>query len=575
MITTSLTHAQKYDQIWLQGYSNQLIDTIFGGTIIDFSTDPPELSYHFREMNFQECVASICDKEGNLLFYSNGTWIANANHLEMLNGDNIGPDNYNQSWADDGLPISQSAIILPFPDSNNMYVLINEEVALGGFNGNIAKVPNCYYSIIDMNLDNGLGEVILKNETVINDTLDFGKMVATKHGNGRDWWVIVPQFTSNKYHVLSVNPQGINWEMEQIVGDTSFSGVGQAVFSPDGKKYIRYNACCFNKPAEIDVFDFDRCSGTINHLERIVVDTINGSIDPLGGIAISPNSRFLYLTHFDVIVQYDLHAVDVSATADTVAIYDGFFAPPPSPSNITVTFRLAHLAPDGKIYINTPENTRFLHVINNPDEQGLACNVEQHAIDLPTYNNRTIPNFPNFRLYAEIGSSCDTLRPIAQFMTNPIELDVIFTDESQRTPTEWLWTFGDGNSSILQNPMHLYAQQGSYEVCLIVSNEAGSDTTCQLVEIIVDKVEEIDISERIIISPNPTDGNVLLQLPRNRTEDWQMEWYDSFGRLLLERGIPKGIENENILLHHFPSGVYFYKITNGVRILKIGKVVKE
>lgn len=54
---------------------------------------------------------------------------------------------------------------------------------------------------------------------------------------------------------------------------------------------------------------------------------------------------------------------------------------------------------------------------------------------------------------------------------------VQFNDTSMGTPTAWLWDFGDGNSSTLQNPTHLYTQAGSYAVKLTVTNNIGSNTS--------------------------------------------------------------------------------------------------
>lgn len=51
----------------------------------------------------------------------------------------------------------------------------------------------------------------------------------------------------------------------------------------------------------------------------------------------------------------------------------------------------------------------YLHVINYPDSAGLSCGFCQHCISLPVLNAFTIPNFPNYYLGAEIGSSCDSL----------------------------------------------------------------------------------------------------------------------------------------------------------------------
>ncbi len=51
-----------------------------------------------------------------------------------------------------------------------------------------------------------------------------------------------------------------------------------------------------------------------------------------------------------------------------------------------------------------------------------------------------------------------------------------FTDQTVNTPTSWNWSFGDGNTSTLQNPLHTYLPGGPYTVRLIVSNTQGIDT---------------------------------------------------------------------------------------------------
>ncbi len=50
-----------------------------------------------------------------------------------------------------------------------------------------------------------------------------------------------------------------------------------------------------------------------------------------------------------------------------------------------------------------------LHYINYPDSSGIACDVQQHAINLPGFNFRTVPNHPNYYVGRLIGSACDTL----------------------------------------------------------------------------------------------------------------------------------------------------------------------
>lgn len=58
-----------------------------------------------------------------------------------------------------------------------------------------------------------------------------------------------------------------------------------------------------------------------------------------------------------------------------------------------------------------------------------------------------------------------------------------FTDQSEGNPTSWLWDFGDGNTSKQQNPVHHFEKEGSYKVCLSISNDSAGcyDSVCRSV----------------------------------------------------------------------------------------------
>jgi PKD repeat protein len=60
--------------------------------------------------------------------------------------------------------------------------------------------------------------------------------------------------------------------------------------------------------------------------------------------------------------------------------------------------------------------------------------------------------------------------------TGKAPLTVKFTDKSINTPTSWLWKFGDGSTSTVQNPSHKYTKVGTYTVSLIVKNTGGSSS---------------------------------------------------------------------------------------------------
>jgi PKD repeat protein len=74
--------------------------------------------------------------------------------------------------------------------------------------------------------------------------------------------------------------------------------------------------------------------------------------------------------------------------------------------------------------------------------------------------------------------------PVANFSwANPSGGLVNFTDLSTNTPTQWAWTFGDGGTSNLQNPNHVYAANNTYNVCLTATNTAGSNQVCKNVTV--------------------------------------------------------------------------------------------
>lgn len=70
--------------------------------------------------------------------------------------------------------------------------------------------------------------------------------------------------------------------------------------------------------------------------------------------------------------------------------------------------------------------------------------------------------------------------PVANFtagnLTGVDTLTVQFSDLSSGSPSEWLWDFGDGNTSGEKNPEYTYAAPGVYDVTLTVTNAEGSDT---------------------------------------------------------------------------------------------------
>ena len=76
------------------------------------------------------------------------------------------------------------------------------------------------------------------------------------------------------------------------------------------------------------------------------------------------------------------------------------------------------------------------------------------------------------------------LTPVAYFTASPTTItagqSVQFTDQSSNTPTSWSWDFGDGGTSAMESPSHVYSTAGKYAVSLTATNSSGSDTETKL-----------------------------------------------------------------------------------------------
>jgi hypothetical protein len=310
LIVLMLFSSHAYSQIqniWMTGFISAP-GYAKGG--IDFSSGSADTFSLFRNMGFFAINTIVNDESGNLLFYTNGIYIANTYHDTLLNSQNYNPG-YASNMNSYGLNLTQSVVILPYPEDSLKYITFHCS-AERFYDGTIYQWQPTHlsYSKVDMNLDQGLGGIPFneKNITIINDTLIYGHMVATKHANGRDWWVLMHRYYSDKFYKVLVTPDTIQ-VFDQNIGSLITDDVwGQAVFSPDGSKYVLFT------DHALDLYDFDRCSGELtNHQSLYFPDSVYRT-----GIAFSPNNRFLYANTQLNIFQYDLWATNIDSSVQLV-----------------------------------------------------------------------------------------------------------------------------------------------------------------------------------------------------------------------------------------------------------------
>ncbi|MBP7167521.1 MAG: T9SS type A sorting domain-containing protein [Bacteroidia bacterium] len=382
-----------YNHVWLLGSYN-FLQNLKGRMIFD-STSYVHTTEN-RKMPFKGTEATICDAQGDFLMSTNGIWIANAINDTMLNGSGLSPSYLTQNWVF-GIPLGYGATFLPLPGDSTKYILFHL-TRLGQFAIDPTELD---YSIIDITGDNGLGEVISKNNFLIADTLSWG-ITACKHANGRDWWIVIMQDGNPATYTYLLTPTGINTMIYQDFNSptNTYGNVSQIMFSENGEKFAYVSPDSQNTNGYLIICDFDRCTGTFSNVQKHLVSSSNY----LYGLCFSPNNKFLYTCTSSTVFQFDID----SLTIDTVATYDGFISPPGS-SCCATSFWNMYLAANGKIYITSGSGVQHLHEMNYPDSAGIACDVQQHAISLGYAQLRAVPNHPNYNLGPVIGSVCDTL----------------------------------------------------------------------------------------------------------------------------------------------------------------------
>lgn len=364
----------------------------FGGVDLNFGSGVVEISMLSRAIDYRRTTANMSDASGALLLSTNGTFVANSLGDTMLNGSGLNPGAYTDLYPG-GLYIVQGVLIIPKPYSPDKYYILHMTVD----DGIVINAEQLYLTTVDMSLDGGLGGVVSKNQVILSDDLNLGYLTAVRHANGRDWWAFCHKLNTDMYYRFIITPDGVNLDGTQAIGTVRPADNGQACFSPDGSKYAYYWG-----EQDLDVFDFDRCTGLFSSATHIQIDDYNGA----GGVAFSPNGRFIYVSSMYDMYQFDAYASDIGASVVHIAEWDSTYSPSPP---FATLFNIAQLAPDGKIYISTDNTTLVLHVIHDPDSAGFDCNMEQHGVDLPRYFANSLPNHPNYHLGPVDGSICDSL----------------------------------------------------------------------------------------------------------------------------------------------------------------------
>jgi hypothetical protein len=408
-LNTYLLSQNKSGHQWLlEGFTQ--MDFTSGKLVIKTLTPTPSYGIGSHSTTYSDTL-------GNILLSTGGCFILNKKFKLLEGGDSINSSFTYRGWckgnADGDFPLPQNNIILPFPDSPHLKIILNLDFNFAP-DRSLPPVPyNIYYHIVDMTQNSGLGKVKEWKKVAISDTLSRGYIQAIKHKNGKNWWLLVPKLNSNCMLISEITSTGLSAPKKYCLGRPWINiddASNQIDASPDGSMIARVS----NRNYAM-IYKFNNTDGSLSNPIELTFP-IQDTIAYLRGICFSANSRYLYIASKYQLFQYDTKATNIQQSMKVVGDIN----------NIPLTIekgllRFLKLAPDGKIYISGPISHRYLSVINRPNCPGILCDFKPHAVELPAFNYNGLPNNVIFEILPA-NYTCDSLPSPTQELPESITL---------------------------------------------------------------------------------------------------------------------------------------------------------
>ncbi len=343
---------------------------------IDFNSGAPVPFRSALYSGINEGCATICDASGQLLFYTDGSKVWNRNHTLMPNG-NLFPNLAFIPTAS----TAQGAVIVQSPgnDRDRYYVFSLE-------NRDSDPRGRLYYSVIDLALDNGLGDVVADERAIQIDQQLSERMTAVAGPNCNVWLLVckknMGRETVQEYRAYKIDGDGVNTQAVSSLTGTPRSIIGAMKSSPDGKRLVVTGS--MDGYPGVELFDFDVRSGKLDN--ATVVDTAAFSIyRGFYSACFSPDNLKLYASYYYYeeptysdnygrIYQYDLTTPTSAAVIASKSLTYQTGAGQGMVGDIKA-------GPDGKLYF-VRSGGNGMNVINLPNLAGTACQVVPNAFSL-------------------------------------------------------------------------------------------------------------------------------------------------------------------------------------------------
>lgn len=414
VLLSNAAFSQKEGNIWYFGDNAGL----------DFNSGSP-VALTDGQIVTEEGSSVICDANGNLMFYTDGVTVWNKLHAVMPNGTGL----FGHSSS------TQSGVIVPKPGNANIYYIftVTDKWENYGFR----------YSIVDMTLDGGNGDVTTKNQLLFSPCVE--KITSVKHKNNSDVWVIGHEWGNNTFRAYLITPNGINTIENATPGYPIISSQGAAHQGDNYNKigYMKASsvgnklALAVYEDGFFELFDFNNINGQITYYMSFTGIKYRNAY----GVEFSPNGNLLYFSNMNnpsYLYQYDI----TLPTPTDILNSEYLVGNEPS----AYYFGALQIAPDRKIYIAWWGNDK-LHAIRNPNGYGAACNLGHGVQALSSRLSRWgLPTF--IQTYFSFNFDLHTNAPLC-----PGDTLFLYCDTVENA--SYYWYGPNSFSSTQQNPIIL------------------------------------------------------------------------------------------------------------------------
>lgn len=485
-------YAQKQNYNWIFGtyagvtWKTKQIQKVTGlfGTPDAYLADLP-MNLPNSVLNTYEGVFTISDANGDLQLFSEGNTLWNKNQISL--GSGLGGNNSS----------AQSGTIVLYPNQMNKYIVL----ATGQTSSNILK-----YSVVDMSLNNGLGQIIQTSRSFTGGQGTLGETVtAGRHSNHKDLWVIAVGRTNATHPGTNLNVWKIT---ENNITDNSIplhhfkhlpdvvtapaNPGGYIKFTNDTKHFAWVN---FGRGTNTKVFlcygDFDNTTGEISNVRIKKIEGFSNAAFGYG-VEFTNDNEYLYISlapdnvtgnYGSGLAVFDFNTL-LNATEqtdiDSVEMVYSINTPSSDVQNaVGPFFGALQTGPDGRIY-STSLGKRALFIIDNPKE---PQNLRMYRLPINNIANWGLPNFavPWFNTGIEIPKIVNSLCSETEIDINFYIVDGEGFDKIDKISID----FGDGTTNLVYQPVvagihpekHTYAMPGNYSIVVTAYNFDGTINT--------------------------------------------------------------------------------------------------